>query len=110
MSRAHRVSKTEMVQAVLMGFQTQADVAKRVAGSQLPEEQMKQLVVARQAFSMEVSIVLPDQFVKLIAGDKSRHLSENVPTFIHILQFEKCFSSSHFRLNKSRSFLHVATA
>ena len=76
----HRLAEPELKEAIPMGFQVKTDVPKRLARSQLAEQQMEELVVTGEFPNMVIAVVALDTFVELILVDEVNHLREDVLT------------------------------
>ena len=68
-----------------MSLKAQTDISKRVAGGELPENEMQKKVITTQIPNMKVSVVLLYQFIKLVPWEKFYHLGKDILTSVHNL-------------------------
>ena len=77
------VPKAEVIENGLVCFKAQAYITQGAAACNLAEQQVQQLIVAGQALRMSVSMILGNEFVKLISRYVIHDLGENIATDIH---------------------------
>lgn len=68
-----------------MGLQTQAYISKRITSGQLPEEQVKEVVITGEILYVPITFILFHQLIELITRYKLDDLGEHELALIHNL-------------------------
>ena len=100
-----RISEAEVIEDVLVCLETQTYVPKRIATCNLPEEQMQQLVITTQFFSVPITMVSCHSLIELVSWDIVHDLGEYITTDVHNLAVWGCKDTRSIQIKKSKNAL-----